>query len=66
MNRFESLPSQLQESEVFVARDNIIRIYDGDDKVRSFFWLCNFLGSLNTLFKMFFFILIRVDLMMVI
>lgn len=55
MNRFESLPSQLQESEVFVARDNIIRIYDGDEKVRSSFWLCNFLGSLHYLKSFFHF-----------
>lgn len=37
MNRFEYLPAQLKEGEVFVARDTIVRIYDGDEKVRSWF-----------------------------
>uniref|UniRef100_A0A336MXD8 Vacuolar protein-sorting-associated protein 36 n=1 Tax=Culicoides sonorensis TaxID=179676 RepID=A0A336MXD8_CULSO len=33
MNRFEHLPAQLKEGEIFVARDTVVRIYDGDEKV---------------------------------
>ncbi|XP_063708067.1 vacuolar protein-sorting-associated protein 36 [Culicoides brevitarsis] len=32
MNRFEYLPAQLKEGEIFVARDTVVRIYDGHEK----------------------------------
>lgn len=36
MNRFEYLPAQLKDGEIFVARDTVVRIYDGDEKVSVF------------------------------